>query len=56
VIGDKDMRFRIKDANFQSTPTFVGRAVWFRSCVGLNCCRRANARLGIDTLIVSILV
>jgi len=42
--------------NFQSTPTFVGRSLWSRSCGGLNCSRRATARWGIDTLIANILL
>jgi len=37
-------------ANFQSTPMFVGRSLWFRSCGGRNCSRLATLRLGIDTL------
>jgi len=41
---------------FQSTPTSVGRSLWIRSCGDGNCSRRATVRLGIDTLITSILV
>jgi len=43
-------------ANFQSTPTFVGRTLWFHNCGSRNCSRRATVRLGIDTLIANILV
>jgi len=42
--------------SFQSIRTSVGRSLWFRSCDGRNCSRRATVRLGIDTLIVNILV
>jgi len=48
--------YGIKDGLFSVTPMSVGRSLWIFSCGDRNCSRRATVRLGIDTLIASILV